>query len=314
MAARRVQRLSEELENLLSGQTLLCKLGIIGFCTDENSSFMRSTSEAPPLIRKALFSASSNLWSESGIDLEQPHIFFDAGDVLPAPGRDMPATIEDSISALTSRSLPTIALGGDHSITYSIIRALSKKHRELSILYIDAHPDLYHEFKQNRYSHACPCARIMEEKLVRRLVQVGIRTMNKHQREQAARFGVDVIEMKEWGHGRALDFDTPVYISIDLDGLDPAFAPGVSHREPGGLSTRQVIDLINGLNVPVFGADIVEFNPRMDSGSVTAMVCAKILKEVAAKMLENQNRTEVTARQNQDRDVGQPVLSENFEL
>src|SRR4030095_10149659 len=108
-------------------------------------------------------------------------------------------------------------------------------------------------------------------------------TMNGHQREQATRFGVEVIEMKDM-EGLQISFDSPVYVSVDMDALDPAFAPGVSHREPGGLTTRQVIDLIQSIKAPVVGADIVEFNPKMDVMGMTAVVCAKILKELAARM------------------------------
>ncbi len=78
----------------------------------------------------------------------------------------------------------------------------------------------------------------MEEGLARRLVQVGIRTLNRHQRAQADKFGVEVIEMKDWGEGQVLAFDGPVYVGFDLDALDPAYAPGVSHHEPGGLTSR----------------------------------------------------------------------------
>ncbi|MBA3768413.1 MAG: agmatinase [Acidobacteria bacterium] len=264
----------------------LCKLGIVGFRYDENSSFLRGTADAPPLIREAFFSESSNLWSESGIDLSRPNIFFDAGDVLPDAGKNMMTAIEDAIELLLSNDLHPLSLGGDHSITYPIIRSVAKRYPTLSILHFDAHPDLYDEFQGNRYSHASPFARIMEEKLVKRLVQVGIRTLNGHQREQAARYGVEIYEMKDWRDDLAFDFDTPVYISVDMDGLDPAYAPGVSHREPGGLSTRQVIDQIQRVKQPVVGADIVEFNPQMDTSNITAMVCAKILKEISARMLE----------------------------
>ena len=126
----------------------------------------------------------------------------------------------------------------------------------------------------------------MEEKLVSRLVQVGIRTLNAHQREQADRFGVEIIDMQNFLDLQAIDLKGPLYLSIDLDVLDPAFAPGVSHHEPGGMSTRQLIELIQGLKVPLAGADIVEFNPRRDLSEITAMVAVKILKEVAARMLE----------------------------
>ena len=259
-----------------------CRLGLIGFSSDKNSSFLRGAADAPPLIRAALFSNASNLWSESGIDLGRADVFLDVGDVT----TDAPKDIEDSVGALLAQDLRPLSLGGDHSITYPIIRAVARAHSALSILHFDAHPDLYHDFQNNPHSHASPFARIMEEELVKRLVQVGIRTMNGHQLEQAKRFGVEIIEMKNLKDGLDLTFDTPVYISVDMDALDPAFAPGVSHREPGGLTTRQVIEMIQSLSAPVVGADIVEFNPKMDPTGMTAVVCAKILKEIAARMLE----------------------------
>jgi arginase len=261
------------------------RLALIGFPYDENSSFMKGAADAPPQIRAAFRSDASNFWSESGVDLGADGTSFDAGDVEPLAGTAMFSLIEDSVRTLLTDNLNPICLGGDHSITYPIIRAVSKKYPELSILHFDAHPDLYDELLGNRHSHASPFARIMEEGLVKRLVQVGIRTINGHQREQAERFGVETIEMRHWRDDLTLDFDSPVYISFDIDALDPAFAPGVSHREPGGLSTRQAIGLIQRLQARVIGADIVEFNPRMDPAQITASVCAKLLKEIAARIL-----------------------------
>jgi len=187
--------------------------------------------------------------------------------------------------SLLERRLRPIALGGDHSITYPVIRAISRKYPGLAILDFDAHPDLYDEFQGSRSSHACPFARIMEQGLARRLVQVGIRTLNGHQRRQAERFGVELIQMKDW-RGILPALDGPLYLSFDLDVLDPAFAPGVSHREPGGLSMREALGAIQSVSAEIVGADIVEFNPRRDVMNVTAAVCAKLLKEIAAKMLE----------------------------
>ncbi|MCG8563896.1 MAG: arginase family protein, partial [Desulfobacterales bacterium] len=104
-------------------------------------------------------------------------------------------------------------------------------------------------------------------------------------REQAERFNVRVLEMKNgMDLLMNLDISGPVYLSLDLDCLDPAFAPGVSHHEPGGLSTRQVIDLIHTLSGQLIGADIVEYNPDRDFISVTGMVAAKLLKEIIAKI------------------------------
>jgi arginase family enzyme len=125
----------------------------------------------------------------------------------------------------------------------------------------------------------------MEEGLASRLVQVGIRTMNDHQRAQAERFGVEVIDMRAWQTGTRPSVDGAVYVSIDLDGLDPAFAPGVSHRDPGGLTVREVIGLVQRAGGYLVGADIVEYNPRQDLGDLTATVAAKLVKEVAGRML-----------------------------
>jgi len=259
-------------------------VALIDIPWDENSSFMRGPAEAPGLIRAAFASESANLWSETGIDFGATPII-DAGEVEPVSGAAMISRIAEAIEALLDQDYRLIALGGDHAITYPVVKAFAKKYSRLGVLHFDAHPDIYDEFQGNRYSHACPFARIMEEGLVERLVQVGIRTATGHQREQIERFGVEVFEMKDFPEDLRLEFDTPVYISFDIDGLDPAFAPGVSHRETGGLSTRQALNVIQRLKADVVGADIVEFNPRMDSTGVTAMVCAKLLKEIAAKML-----------------------------
>jgi len=178
-------------------------------------------------------------------------------------------------------------LGGDHSITYPLLKAHHEKYGAVDILHIDAHADLYAIFEEDKYSHACPFARIMENKLAKRLVQIGIRTLSKHQAEQADEFGVEIIQMKDFDANQLPDFKNPIYLSLDMDALDPAFAPGVSHHEPGGLSTREVLRIIQHINVPILGADIVEYNPTRDANKMTAMVCAKLLKEIAAKMLEN---------------------------
>jgi arginase family enzyme len=114
---------------------------------------------------------------------------------------------------------------------------------------------------------------------------VGIRTLNLHQTEQIKKFNVESLEMRNWPLSQPLKFDHPVYLSLDIDGIDPAFAPGVSHREPGGLTTREVINLIHQINMPLVGADIVEYNPNKDIDNMTSQLAAKLVKEVAGKML-----------------------------
>jgi arginase len=259
---------------------------IVGVPFDENSSFLRGPALAPARIREVLHSGASTLSAENGIDLGAEPRLLDLGDLELASGMAAFEQIEQAVASLLERGTYVLALGGDHAITYPLVRAFAARHGRLNILHLDAHPDLYDELDGNRYSHACPFARIMEENLAARLVQVGIRTLNPHQRAQAERFGVEIVEMRQWRSDLSVHFDGPIYLSLDLDVLDPAFAPGVSHHEPGGLSTREVIWLIQSLGVPILGADIVELNPHRDPSGITATAAAKLLKEIAAGMVE----------------------------
>ncbi len=256
---------------------------LIGLPYDASSSFQRGSADGPRAIREVLASPGTNHWSELGVDTRS---LADAGDLVlgePAAAR---AAIEAGIAALLENDGRPIALGGDHSVTYPVVRAVARAHGPVAILHVDAHPDLYDEFEGDRYSHACPFARILEEGLASRLVQVGIRTANTHQREQATRFGVEILDMRAWRAGAQPKLDGPVYLSIDLDGLDPAFAPGVSHREPGGLTVSEVVALIHAAAGPIVGADVVELNPSQDPTGVTAAVAAKLVKELAGRMLQ----------------------------
>jgi arginase len=258
---------------------------LIGLPYDASSSFLRGAADAPPLIRAALHSPHWNSSTENGLDLAAPAGLGDAGDLPLSPTAEARQQIEAGIAALLAGGWRPLALGGDHSVTYPILRSVSRSFPSLSILHIDAHPDLYDEFEGDRFSHACPFARIMEEGLAGRLVQVGIRTINAQQRSQADRFGVEVIDMRAWEAGNRPALDGALYLSIDLDGLDPAYAPGVSHREPGGLSVREVLTLVQDTGGTLVGADVVEYNPSQDLAGVTAIVAAKIVKEVAGRML-----------------------------
>lgn len=256
---------------------------LIGLPYDASSSFLRGAAAGPPLIRAAIGSPAGNAFTENGADLAG---LTDAGDLaLSGTPEQVRAQIEMSIGTVLASGFHPIALGGDHSVTYPILRAVTAERPTLTILHIDAHGDLYDHFEGDRYSHACPFARILEDCPVVSLVQVGIRTLTPHQREQVARFGVNCIEMRHFADGARPAIDGPVYISVDIDGLDPAFAPGVSHREPGGLSVRNLLTMIHQLRGPIVGADVVEFNPSQDPAGVTATVAAKIVREIAGQMM-----------------------------
>jgi agmatinase len=260
---------------------------LLGIPFDAQSSYLRGAAEGPAKIREALGCDASNQWTETGVDLGVQGIYGDAGELVlaGASDKDAFAAIESGASRLIGQGKRPVSLGGDHSITFPIIKAMAKKYPKLTIFHFDAHPDLYDEFEGNRWSHACPFARIMESGLAKRLVQIGIRTINGHQREQAKRFGVEVIEMRELPAYGRLKATGPVYISFDMDVLDPAYAPGISHREPGGMSVREAIAHLHAVEGEIVGADVVEYNPVRDISGMTATVAAKILKEILGKMI-----------------------------
>lgn len=253
---------------------------IQGIQYDEKSSYQQGPSLAPPLIRKALHSGSMNYFSESGITIETDQIE-DKGDFNIKSYFD----IEDITKNHIAYGAKVFTLGGDHSITFPIIKAHHDTYPVLDILHIDAHADLYDAYESDKYSHACPFARIIENGFAARLVQVGIRTLNTHQAEQAKKYQVEVHQMKDLNLSRIPKFENPLYISLDMDGFDPAYAPGVSHHEPGGLSSRQVIGLIQRIDTEVIGADIVEYNPKRDFQDMTAFLAAKMMKEILSKMM-----------------------------
>jgi len=259
------------------------QIDLIGVPLDENSSFLRGAASGPAEMVKALHCDSANMWSETGFDLTD--VLVDRGSLELTSGETAIGEIRAAAERAGRSGRTPIFLGGDHSVTYPLVKGLREAVGEFAILHFDAHPDCYHEFEGNRFSHASPFSRIMEERLCSRLVSVGIRTAHDHQREQQTRFGIEWLEMKDRASWPKLNFDCPVYITFDLDGLDPAFAPGVSHHEPGGMNTREALDIIQAIDAPVIGADVVELNPDRDVNGVTAMVAAKLIREIAGVML-----------------------------
>jgi agmatinase len=259
-------------------------ISLIGIPTDQHSSFLRGPAGAPAAIRAALASEHGNSGTERGTEIGLDFALADRGDVAIAEDAGDDERIRAAIAACPGA---VIALGGDHAISFPVVEALARRHGAFDILHFDAHPDLYDELDGNRRSHASPFARIMEGGHARRLVQVGIRTLNRHCREQAARFGVEIIEVRHFRDDWRPRFDRPLYVSIDIDALDPAFAPGVSHHEPGGLTVRQIVNILLDLDTPIIGGDVVELNPTRDINGMTAVVAAKLVKELAAAMAAN---------------------------
>ena len=258
------------------------RVRLIGLPTDSHSSFLRGPAEAPAAIRAALRSDHGNAAAESGLELDLDILVEDIGDLTLREDAGDPARIRDAVDAAARDGAVPLCLGGDHMVTFPIVEGVAQVHGPVNILHFDAHPDLYDDFEGDPLSHASPFARIMERGLARRLVQVGIRTLNRHCREQAERFGVEIVEMRHFDAAAVPIPRAPLYVSIDLDALDPAFAPGVSHHEPGGLSVRDILSVLHRIEWPIVGGDVVELNPSRDLNGMTATVAAKLVKELAA--------------------------------
>lgn len=262
---------------------------LIGLPTDQNSSFERGAALAPPAIREALWSDRGNASAENGMEIGTDIDLVDRGD-LPLSDTDCAADdarIAETINETLAMGAIPLSLGGDHAVTYPLVAAIAAKHGPLNILHFDAHPDLYADFEGNPRSHASPFARIMEAGHAKRLVQIGIRTLNHHCREQADRFGVEIIPMAGFHPDQVPALEGPLYISIDLDGIDPSEAPGVAHPEPGGLTVREVLAVLAKQKAQIVGADIVELNPNRDVNDVTAILAAKLVRELASLIHSN---------------------------
>jgi agmatinase len=260
---------------------------LIGIPFDANSSFLKGPALAPARIRLMDTDGSANSFCENGTAILNGINYTDWGDISftnlnPAEAYNK---IKNTIHEELKTGCKIICLGGDHSISFPVIEAYANKFKNLHVLHLDAHADLYNNFDNNPFSHASPFARLMEKNSIKSLTQVGIRTLNTHQTEQAHKFGVKVIEMKNFNYDFIKTLQAPLYISLDLDVLDPAFAPGVSHHEPGGITSRELIKIIQSIEVSIAGADIVEYNPVRDINNMTAMVAYKLFKELAGKMI-----------------------------
>ena len=266
------------------------KIAVLGIPLDANSSHLKGPAKGPAAIRATLHSGSGNHATEHGVDATSA--IEDLGDLELANTAGSVAdadAITAQVAAIAATCQQLICLGGDHSVTYPILRGMAANHPELTVVHIDAHPDLYDDLDGNPLSHASPFARALEAGCMQRLIQIGIRTATQHQHDQARRWGVEMISPRELASVSSLDIKGPVYLSIDLDGLDPSVAPGVSHHEPGGLTFRELLDVIDALPKPIVGADIVELNPDRDVVDMTAAVAAKLLKEVVGAMLAPSN-------------------------
>ena len=230
----------------------------------------------------------------------------DLGDVTISRVFDLAGTIEDifhSYQRTCSDGTIPLSAGGDHSITYPILKAVAKG-RLLGLIHIDAHTDTWDEFMGSKLMHGAPFRRAVEDGVLdpKRTVQIGIRGAQNE--PEGWNFSLDsgmrVIFMEEFAkmgveaviaEARRVVADGPTYISFDVDGLDPAYAPGTGTPEIGGLTTVEGLTLLRGLQgLQLIGGDVVEVAPPFDSTGNTALVGATLMYEILCLLADSFRR------------------------
>jgi len=279
----------------------LANLCVVGIPWDLSSTFRKGVHEAPSVIRKIAKAEFYGEFTEDGVDLTRIWRVYDHGDVEAAKSTDeMRKRVYNVIRDLHNDELRFLFLGGDHLITYFILHALTQLSKEnWALIYLDAHPDVEEEWKGDRYMHGSGVKRLVEETSLRpqSVVEVGIRHFQPYELKWADDVGMKImstVEFERLGPSDAakqvlkfLPKDVEkVYLSIDLDILDPAYAPGLSYPEPGGISTRSLLDFIHGLKeMEIVAFDVVELCPPYDnSSSITAIGAIKIILETLGVM------------------------------
>jgi len=267
-------------------------LAFAGLPCDTQSTFRRGSAEGPARIRLAYDGRCYNATTELGMDLAG--LVSDVGDWMAAGAWE--GTREDyrvrAEELLAGEAVPFFA-GGDHAVTIPLVEAAAVLEEAVHVVQIDAHPDLYPTYRGDRWSHACVGARILEMEHVASLTQIGVRTLNQPQLEVARRYAgrLTILEARDVPFRPSdvshIPAGAPVYLTVDLDAFDPAYAPGVSHPVPGGISPRQVLALIQEGPWRLVGMDAVEVNPSLDHADRTAVLAARLLHEAMGRVADS---------------------------
>lgn len=259
------------------------KVVLLGVPLDVTVSYRPGTRRAPAAIRQASWNLEEfSLYQER--DLKSVP-FFDAGDLaLPTGGLERSLNlITQAARSLAETGKVPLFLGGEHLLTLGTVRALVQVYPDLTVLQLDAHADLRSEYEGEKLSHATVMRRIADFLPPKRIYQFGVRSATQEEVEFArahTRFfpGELAPPLRRL---RAELADRPLYLSLDLDVFDPAFAPGVGTPEPGGVSVHEVLaalGLLKGLRV--VGIDIVEACPPFDPSERTAALAALLVREL----------------------------------
>lgn len=220
----------------------------------------------------------------------------DAGDIICTPFDIERAieSIEAGITELTTDGRPVVLMGGDHTIALPALRSIAKRHGPLALVHFDAHLDTWGTYFDAEITHGTPFRRASEEGLIVKgaSAHVGIRgsLYDESDLVDDERLGFTIIEARDFDRIgtdgiiqaiRSAVADRPVYVSIDIDVLDPAFAPATGTPEPGGLTSRELTAVVRGMSgLRIVGADVVEVAPAYDNAGVTAVAAANIIYEL----------------------------------
>jgi agmatinase len=211
-----------------------------------------------------------------------------------------PLSIEDSFARVQKQAEQVldagarcVSIGGDHSLSLPLLRAIARKHGPVALIQFDAHNDLWDAYFGSRYSHGTPFRRAIEEGLIRagQFLQVGLRgqVYDKHDFDFARQHRVKMITAEEFHeqgmapylrHLRAFR-KQPVYVTLDIDCVDPAYAPGTGTPQVGGFTSIQILNLVRALRgLNIVGCDLVEVSPPYDTGEVTSLLAANLMFEL----------------------------------
>jgi agmatinase len=250
---------------------------IVGCPLDITSTFRPGTRFAPQAIREVSWGLET--YSPlSDRDLEDLRIC-DVGDLNLPQGNLAGAleTIQGYVAALTGDGKFPILIGGEHLISLPVVKELVKHHPDLLVIQLDAHADLRQEYLGESLSHATVMRRIADVLGKGSICQLGVRSGTREELINAKEMG-SFYEIREV---LRLAASRPVYLTVDLDVLDPGVAPGVSTPEPGGLTFEQAISLISSLSsLRVVGFDLVELSPLYDPTQQSAIAAAKLIREL----------------------------------
>lgn len=269
------------------------KFVFYGYPFDGTACFRKGTSKAPDEIRKHSYNFETYLM-ELGIDLCDVSAN-DWGNLKITKNQDKnEKSLTELVSKIVDVSKFPIGIGGEHSLTPAAVQAVHSKYPNLSVVILDAHLDFRHEYKDNSKSHATVTRRVSEIVGLDKVRSIGIRSVSQSEISEARAVGLKFlesgwIELREYLADVIDELDGPVYLSLDMDAIDPAFAPGVGTPEPFGMTPYEVLQTINFFADRIVGFDCVEVCPKYDNGNTSALA-ARIIRHLVGAVWQSQER------------------------